>query len=187
MEKDAERVLDALGERLKFFTQIGVEFIPSPASSRQSRYLSLREEILRCQRCGLARERMNAVPGEGSLEAALMFVGEAPGRDEDIQGKPFVGRAGQLLTKIIQAMSFRREEVYITNVVKCRPPKNRTPHREEIEKCRGYLLEQIQIINPRVIVTLGKVAADFFIQSPMGMTALRGQFHEFGAIRIMPT
>ena len=187
MAKEAEKFLSALEERLKFFSQLGVEFIPSPASSRDYRYLVLKERILNCHQCSLGQGRTKAVPGEGNLEAELMFVGEAPGRDEDIQGRPFVGRAGQLLTKIIQAMNFRREEVFITNVVKCRPPNNRTPHRDEIERCKGYLLQQIQIINPRVIVTLGKVAADFFIQSQMRMTAIRGQFHEFGSIRIMPT
>lgn len=116
-----------------------------------------------------------------------MFVGEAPGRDEDIQGRPFVGRAGQLLTKIIHAMQFKREEVYITNIVKCRPPENRNPHKEEIEMCQDYLREQLEMIKPEVIVTLGKVAADLFIQSKLGMTALRGSFYEFNNIKVMPT
>jgi DNA polymerase len=116
-----------------------------------------------------------------------MFVGEAPGRDEDIQGRPFVGRAGQLLTKIIHAMKFKREEVYITNIVKCRPPENRNPHKQEIEMCQDYLREQLEMIKPEVIVTLGKVAADFFIQSKLGMTALRGSFYEFNNIKVMPT
>ena len=187
MGKKADKILDDLGERLKFFSQIGVDFIPSEATSKDSAYLPLKEQILACQKCPLFRERKNAVPGEGSFEAELMFVGEAPGRDEDIQGRPFVGRAGQLLTRIINAMGFQRAEVYITNVVKCRPPQNRTPHREEIEECKGYLLEQIDLVEPRVIVTLGKVATDFFIRSRQGMTALRGEFREFGQIRIMPT
>ena len=116
-----------------------------------------------------------------------MFVGEAPGRDEDIQGRPFVGRAGQLLTKIIHAMQFKREEVYITNIVKCRPPENRNPHKEEIEMCQDYLREQLEMIKPKVIVTLGKVAADLFIQSKLRMTALRGSFYEFNNIKVMPT
>lgn len=187
MRKEAEKLITELKERVSFFSQLGVEFISSPASSRDSLYFSVRERILRCRKCSLSEERKNSVPGEGSLKAELMFIGEAPGRDEDIQGRPFVGKAGQLLTKIINAMDFRREEVYITNVVKCRPPNNRTPHKEEIEKCKGYLLEQIKLVNPRVIVTLGRVAADFFIKSRQGMTALRGDFYEFGQIRIMPT
>lgn len=187
MGKEAEKLLTELEERLQYFSQLGIEFVPSASASRDSLYRAIKEKILNCQKCGLSQGRTNAVPGEGTLEADLLFVGEAPGRDEDRQGRPFVGRAGQLLTKIIHAMKFRREEVYITNVVKCRPPENRTPQREEIEQCKDYLLQQIQMINPRVIVTLGKVATDFFIKSRMGMTSLRGQFHEFGSIRIMPT
>jgi DNA polymerase len=185
--KEAEKLLGQLVERVSYLSELGVEFIPSPSSSRDSLYPALREKILNCQRCGLSRERIHAVPGEGNLEADLMFVGEAPGREEDIRGRPFVGKAGQLLTRIIQAMKFTREEVYITNVVKCRPPQNRTPRREEMEKCKPYLLQQIQMINPRVIVSLGKVATDFFVKSRMGMTSLRGQFYEFGPIRVMPT
>lgn len=187
MGKEAEKLIIDLEERLKFLSQLGVEFLSSPASSKDSLYLSLKERILECQKCSLSKQRKNAVPGEGSLDAELMFVGEAPGRDEDIQGRPFVGKAGQLLTKIINAMDFCREEVYITNVVKCRPPDNRTPRREEIEKCKGHLLEQIKLVSPLVIVSLGKVATDFFIKSRLGMTALRGEFYEFGQIRIMPT
>ena len=187
MEKEAERLLSELEERLRYFSQLGIEFIPSPSASKDSLYQAIKDRILDCQKCGLSKGRTSAVPGEGTLETDLMFVGEAPGRDEDIQGRPFVGRAGQLLTKIINAMRFSREEVYITNVVKCRPPDNRTPRREEVEECKSFLLQQIQIVNPRVIVTLGKVATDFFIKSQMGMTSLRGQFHEFGSIRIMPT
>ena len=187
MGKEAEKLISDLEERLKFLSQIGVDFISSPTTSIDELYLSLRERVITCQKCPLSKERKNAVPGEGDLKAALMFIGEAPGRDEDIQGKPFVGRAGQLLTKIINAMNFQREEVYITNVVKCRPPNNRTPSREEIEKCQDYLFEQIKLINPRVIVTLGKVSTDFFIKSRKTMSALRVTFHDFGQIRIMPT
>ncbi len=187
MEKEAEKLISDLEERVKLFSQLGVEFISSRVCSDDSSYQSLRNRILECQKCPLSRERIKAVPGEGNLEAELMFVGEAPGRDEDIQGKPFVGKAGQLLTKIIQAMSLQREEVYITNVVKCRPPNNRTPQKPEIEECQVYLIEQIKMISPRVIVTLGRVATDFFIKSRLSMTSLRGEFHDFGSIQIMPT
>lgn len=186
MEKRAEKLLDNLEERLKFFSQIGIEFI-SPPSSSAPLFQPLQERILQCQECTLSQGRRNAVPGEGNLGAELMFVGEAPGQDEDIQGRPFVGKAGQLLTKIINAMHFRREDVYITNVVKCRPPNNRTPHREEIRKCQNYLLEQIEMIKPKVIVSLGKVATDFFVRSSLGMTALRGDFYEFNKIQVRPT
>jgi DNA polymerase len=148
---------------------------------------ALEQKILACILCPLAKTRTKAVPGEGDYSASLMFVGEGPGADEDIQGRPFVGRAGQLLTKIIAAMGFKREEVYITNVIKCRPPQNRTPFREEVEKCRPYLLAQVEAIAPRVIVTLGKTATDFFHPSTAPMSALRNHFVEYGKIPVMPT
>lgn len=116
-----------------------------------------------------------------------MFIGEAPGREEDLQGKPFVGRAGQLLTKVIQAMNYRREDVYITNIVKCRPPNNREPNQNEINECKAYLFEQIATIQPKVIVTLGNVPTHFFIPSKSGVTSLRGTFHPFEDILVMPT
>lgn len=169
-------------EKLKFLSLLGVEFV-----TRESSVLSLEETILNCQKCPLAQTRTHAVPGEGDLNAELMFIGEAPGRDEDMQGRPFVGRAGQLLTKIIHAMKFQRDEVYITNIVKCRPPGNKNPQGIEIASCKDYLLAQIELINPKVIVTLGKVAADFFIRSSLGITALRGDFYDFDNIKVMPT
>ncbi|MGD2295226.1 MAG: uracil-DNA glycosylase [Candidatus Aminicenantes bacterium] len=182
MENKAKKFLADLEERVKFFSQIGVEFI-----AQDSPFFSLKQTILNCQKCALSQARQNAVPGEGSIKAELMFVGEAPGRDEDIQGRPFVGRAGQLLTKIINAMKFQREDVYITNVVKCRPPDNRNPFQEEMQSCREYLLRQIDLINPKVIVTLGRVAAGFCLQSKLSMTALRGNFYDFQGIKVMPT
>lgn len=185
MEKKAEKLLLDLEEKLNFLSELGAEFIFSSKDS--SSFSSLESRILRCDRCSLSQTRKNAVPGEGNLKAELMFVGEAPGYDEDIQARPFVGKAGQLLTKIIQAMKFEREDVYITNVLKCRPPNNRTPHREEVERCKPYLLEQIETIKPKVIVALGKVATDFFIPSNLGMMGLRGNFHEFQKIQVMPT
>jgi DNA polymerase len=183
LAKDPDKILGEVEEKLKFLSLLGVEFV-----SRESTVVSLEETILHCQKCPLAQTRTHAVPGEGSLNADLMFIGEAPGRDEDIQGRPFVGRAGQLLTKIIHAMTFQRDEVYITNIVKCRPPGNRNPQGDEIASCKDYLLAQIETINPKVIVTLGKVAADFFIRSSLGMTALRGDFYDIdNNIRVMPT
>ncbi len=182
MDNRAEKLLDDFEERLKYFSQIGVEFI-----TLESPYLDLEQNILKCRLCALAETRTHAVPGEGSIKTDIMFVGEGPGRDEDIQGRPFVGRAGQLLTKIINAMKFQRNEVYITNIVKCRPPNNRNPQRDEMDSCKDYLLRQIELIDPKVIVTLGKVAASFFIQTDLGMTALRGNFHEFQGIKVMPT
>jgi uracil-DNA glycosylase family 4 len=190
LKKRADDIVDHLKRDLDYLSDLGFEFVFSQEKDdgqRQSLLLSLQEKILRCTLCPLAAGRKNAVPGEGDFDARLMFVGEAPGADEDIQGRPFVGRAGQLLTKIIEAMKFRREDVFITNVVKCRPPSNRTPARAEIQKCRPYLLAQIQAIQPRVIVSLGKIATDFFVPSAAGMSLLRGNLHEFGKILVMPT
>jgi uracil-DNA glycosylase len=193
-------------ERLKFFAEIGTDFItrdevrPDPAPDRASEpgaspgpdvgpeLESVRERVLACLKCGLGRTRTLAVPGEGDPRAALMFVGEGPGHDEDVQGRPFVGRAGQLLTKIIAAMGYERSQVYITNIVKCRPPENRVPHRDEVEACSPYLLEQVRAIGPKVIVTLGKSAADFFFpDAPAAMTRLRGTFREWNGVDVMPT
>src|SRR5437764_8756699 len=111
-----------------------------------------------CDKCRLAKTRTNAVYGVGNPNADLMFIGEAPGRDEDLKGEPFVGRAGQLLTDIIKAMKLTRDDVYIANVIKCRPPENRNPEADELEQCRPYILRQIELIKPKVIVTLGKFA-----------------------------
>jgi len=140
-----------------------------------------------CRFCPLFQGRTQAVPGEGNCQARLMFVGEAPGRDEDRQGRPFVGRAGQLLTKIIEAMGFKRQDVYIANVVKCRPPENRTPRPDEVKACSPYLLRQIELINPRVIVALGKIAAEFLLQTDKSISDLRGHFGQFEGIPVMPT
>lgn len=182
LSKDPDILLSDVEEELKFLSQLGVGFI-----TRETPAVSLDEAILNCQKCPLAQTRKHAVPGEGNLNAELMFIGEGPGRDEDEQGRPFVGRAGQLLTRIIHAMQYKRDEVYITNIVKCRPPGNRNPQGNEIASCRDYLLSQIQMIDPKVIVTLGKVAADFFIRSSLGMTALRGDFYDFQGVKVMPT
>jgi uracil-DNA glycosylase family 4 len=140
-----------------------------------------------CTLCDLHKFRTHAVPGEGNWEAELMFIGEGPGRDEDLQGRPFVGRAGQLLRKIIAAMTFREDEVYITNMVKCRPPENRVPHTEEIEACSRYLIRQIELIRPKVIVTLGRTPTDHFVPGREGMTARRGRFGSYLGIPVMPT
>ena len=144
-------------------------------------------QVLVCQLCPLHRLRTKAVPGEGDRSAELMFIGEAPGRDEDAQGRPFVGRAGQLLRKIIAAMTFREDEVYITNIVKCRPPDNRVPLREEEEACSPYLVRQIELMRPRVIVTLGKTPTDYFVPGRESMTARRGRWGDYRGIPVMPT
>ncbi|MCX7975411.1 MAG: uracil-DNA glycosylase [Candidatus Aminicenantes bacterium] len=189
MKSSPEDKLNQIKEYFKFLNEIGVDFLDSCCEvGPRSWFLpQIEKAILNCQRCSLAQKRLKAVPGEGNWQAKLMFVGEAPGEEEDKQGRPFVGRAGQLLTKIIEAMNFKREEVFITNVVKCRPPENRLPRQEEIVKCSPYLEAQIRLINPKVIVALGKVAADFFIPGNLGMGQLRGNFFYYRGIPIMPT
>ena len=156
-----------------------------PRSARTLEEISA--EVRKCRRCGLAAGRTHAVPGEGHSKAPILFVGEGPGHDEDVQGRPFVGRAGQLLTRIIEAMGFQRSEVFIANIVKCRPPENRVPHREEAEACAPFLLEQITVLRPRVIVTLGKTAVDFFLPNVKAMSSIRGHFQEWHGLPVMPT
>jgi DNA polymerase len=141
-----------------------------------------------CVKCGeLSRCRHSVVFGVGNPRAEIMFVGEAPGRDEDMQGEPFVGRAGELLTKIIVAMGFKREDVYIANVLKCRPPENRTPLPDEIANCLPYLLSQIELIKPKIIVALGATAVRGLLDVQLGITKMRGHWYTFRDIPIMPT
>ncbi len=137
------------------------------------------EKIRKCRKCELGSLRKNAVPGEGSPAAQIAFVGEGPGADEDAQGRPFVGRAGQLLDKIIKAMGLKREDVYICNVIKCRPPENRDPKPEEIINCLPYLQQQLELINPKIIVALGAHAARSLLNNNKAIGQLRGQFHEY--------
>lgn len=131
------------------------------ASTKIEQLKKIEEQIKKCTKCPLYESRTNAVLGEGSVNAKIMFIGEAPGRNEDLQGRPFVGQAGKLLTEALKAIGLEREEVYITNVIKCRPPNNRDPTKEEIITCTPYLEKQIDIIDPDIIVTLGKFATQF--------------------------
>jgi uracil-DNA glycosylase family 4 len=147
----------------------------------------IRDDIGDCTRCGLCRQRTHVVFGVGSPTARLMFIGEGPGADEDQKGEPFVGRAGQLLTKIIESMGMDRREVYIANVVKCRPPENRTPLPDEIATCSPFLFQQILAIRPRVIVSLGTPATQTVLGTRDTITRLRGTFQEIDGIRVMPT
>jgi DNA polymerase len=139
------------------------------------------EEVRQCRTCGLGSSRTNAVPGEGNPDARIMFIGEAPGADEDAQGRPFVGRAGQLLDKIITACGLKRSDVFIGNILKCRPPENRDPRAEEIISCLPYLQKQIEIIEPEIIVALGAHAARTLLNTTKSIGQLRGQFHEYYA------
>ena len=148
----------------------------------------IREELGDCRRCKLCEERNSIVFGEGNPDARLVFVGEGPGRDEDAQGRPFVGRAGQLLTRIIKAMKLEREDVYICNVVKCRPPGNRNPEPDEVASCEPFLAKQIRSINPEVIVCLGSVATGLLLKlKNFRMGQLRGTFHNYEDSKLMVT
>ena len=160
---------------------------PRPSANAAS-LQALRTMIGDCRLCKLCAGRTNLVFGVGNPNARLMFVGEGPGRDEDLQGEPFVGRAGQLLTDIItKGMGLRREDVYIANVVKCRPPENRNPEPDEVAACEPFLKKQIELIHPEVIVALGKFAVQTLLQSKMPITKLRGQWHSYQGIKLMPT
>ncbi len=154
----------------------------------QSMNLSeLRDQIGDCQRCSLGKTRTRLVFGSGNEQARLMFVGEAPGRDEDRQGLPFVGEAGQILTRLITAMGLTREQVYIANLLKCRPPNNRNPHQDEVSTCTPFLQQQLEIIKPELIVALGTFAAQYLLEDKQAISSLRGRFHDFNGIPLMPT
>jgi DNA polymerase len=162
---------------------------PVPLYSDPAAALSaIRADIGDCTRCKLhALGRRQIVFGTGNPAADLMFVGEAPGGDEDVQGVPFVGRAGQLLTKIIEAIDLKREDVYIANVIKCRPPQNRNPEPDEVETCEPFLFRQIDIIKPKVIVALGKFAAQTLLRSDAPISRLRGQVLDYRGAKLIPT
>lgn len=146
------------------------------------------EDVVRnCRLCSLCETRKNVVFGKGNNRAKLVFVGEAPGADEDLQGEPFVGKAGQKLTQIITAMGLSRDEVYIANVLKCRPPNNRNPLPHEIELCEPYLIAQLEIIKPKVICALGTFAAQTLLKTEQPISKLRGRFHTYHGIKLMPT
>ncbi|OGD21573.1 MAG: hypothetical protein A2Y69_10785 [Candidatus Aminicenantes bacterium RBG_13_59_9] len=204
MDNEAKRQLDRTEERIRFFEEIGAEFLFRPGTPADAAgetaappaffpagegggLEDLNAEVLACRKCALSGTRTRAVPGEGNPAARLMFVGEAPGAEEDLQGRPFVGRAGRLLDRIIVAMGFERRDVYIANILKCRPPQNRDPLPEEVRACSPYLLRQVDKIRPAVIVALGKPAANFFSGRDAAITVLRGRFFEFNGIQVMAT
>ncbi len=191
-----------LKESLETLRLSGVEFLPgsikkgelapeSPKSisnGKREILIALRDQVLHCQKChDLAAKRTHVVFGAGSANAKLLFVGEAPGHDEDLQGLPFVGRAGQLLTQIIEAIGLTRRDVFICNVLKCRPPGNRNPLPEEIINCEPFLLQQIQTIQPRVICALGTFAAQTLMKSGQPISSLRGRFHDYRGTKLMCT
>lgn len=167
--------------------------LPAPRAAAEPRatptiqLAQLAASVRDCQRCRLHQGRTQVVFGSGNPEAELVFVGEAPGHDEDVQGEPFVGAAGQLLTRIIEAMGLRREQVYILNVIKCRPPHNRNPQPDELAACWPILQEQLACLQPKVICALGTFAAQTLLQTEETISRLRGRFHPLGTLQVMPT
>ena len=193
---------DPFRDHISFFEELGVTGVsrdrqwrvrPSDGGAGEGpsgaggRLELLREELGPCTRCALHSTRTNLVYGVGNPDADLMFVGEAPGRDEDAQGIPFVGRAGQLLTKIIEAIDLRRDDVYIANVIKCRPPKNRNPEPVEVATCEPFLFGQIDAIRPKVIVALGAFAVRTLLQNDEAISRLRGQVFDYRGAKLVPT
>jgi len=158
---------------------------PQPSSSGPLG--SLAAEVAACQACGLAATRTHTVPGEGALKPDILFIGEGPGADEDAQGRPFVGRSGKLLTKMINAMGYRRREVFIGNIVKCRPPGNRAPTPDEMAGCIPYLKRQIAVIKPKIIICLGATATRGLVQEKLPIGKARGQWRKFEGIPVMLT
>jgi uracil-DNA glycosylase len=171
---------------LGYLKGMGIDALPSSLPSRPA-LKEVRMALGDCKRCKLHRTRKTLVFGEGNDRATLMFVGEGPGYDEDVQGRPFVGKAGQLLTKIIESIQLKREEVYIANIVKCRPPQNRNPEPDEIIACLPFLQKQIQTIEPKIICALGAFAAQSLLQTGEKISSLRGRPFDLGGIRVIPT
>ena len=179
----------ALKELISYFEILkerGIDYVPVK-NTRLTKLIEHEQHVKNCKKCPLYTTRHNVVFGEGNLNASLMFIGEAPGAQEDLQGKPFIGEAGKLLTKIISAMKMSRKDVYIANILKCRPPKNRDPNREEIENCLPYLIEQINLINPKIICALGKISAQTLLNTDAPISKIRGKIYDFNGIKVIPT
>jgi len=195
--KELRELVDSLSDWLRYQRRLGWKGLPPEAlapspepEGAEEKILSLEEiraEMGECRRCKLYGGRTHLVFGDGSPDARLMFVGEGPGADEDRQGVPFVGAAGQLLNKMLGRLGLRREEVYIANIVKSRPPNNRDPEPDEIAACLPFLEKQIKAIHPRVIVTLGRIATHALLGTKEPLTRLRGRWQRYGDIRVMPT
>jgi DNA polymerase len=197
---DRAFLAEQISERLRFYHSItGVGLAkdarreapapaPAPASVRREETLEdVRSDLGECTRCRLHEKRTQIVFGVGNPRARLMFIGEGPGHEEDRQGVPFVGAAGQLLTKIIHAINLTREDVYIANVVKCRPPNNREPEPDEVEACRPFLDRQIDAVGPKVICALGRVSALNLLRSDEGISRLRGRVFPYRGAKLVPT
>ncbi len=191
LAQEMQQVLCSLQEYVHCQKEEGVEglptHLPEPVFSKAQLLAEIRRELGDCKRCKLHPHRKNIVFGTGNPEARLVFVGEGPGGDEDIQGKPFVGRAGQLLTKIINSINLAREEVYIANIIKCRPPKNRNPEPDEIKACEPFLIKQLDAIQPKIICALGTFAAQTLLETDEKISRLRGRFIPFRNSKLIAT
>ncbi len=186
MKEEVIELVKDIKNYLSYLKELEFEAIPLEKDSRY--YLEeIKREIRNCRKCRLNNHRRNIVFGKGNERARLMLIGEAPGNEEDIRGEPFVGMAGELLTKMLKAIDLSREEVYITNVVKCHPPKNRDPQPDEIEACKPFLIRQIKAINPKIIWALGNISAKTLLNSDKRISELRGRFYEHEGIKIIPT
>ncbi|WP_246167887.1 uracil-DNA glycosylase [Thermosulfurimonas marina] len=192
--EDVKEFIRLLGSYLEYLEALGVEAVPAYPEIKSfldldplvpSTLPELEAEIRRCRKCPLHRTRTQAVPGEGPCPSEIMIVGEAPGREEDLEGRPFVGQAGRLLQKMLQAIGLERTQVYITNVVKCRPPGNRTPESEELRACRPYLARQIRLVKPKVILALGAVAARSLLLEEGPLSKLRGRPHRIDGLQVV--
>jgi len=192
---EIQDIIKSLKIQLETWDSFGISTLPKCGSNSSglsetdtTTLESLKPQVLSCTKCAeLASHRTQVVFGVGNSKAELVFVGEAPGFEEDKQGEPFVGKAGQLLTKIIEAMGFKREEVYICNVLKCRPPQNRNPSPEEVANCEPFLKQQLAFLQPKALVALGKFAAQTLLLTETPISRLRGKFHEYEGVPLMPT
>ncbi|MGO8988986.1 MAG: uracil-DNA glycosylase [bacterium] len=194
MDENVDEMIGNLKSYLEYLKGIGIAFLPtSEAGSEEATRTEIltlaevRKELGDCKRCKLHRARRTIVFGEGNEKSSLMVIGEGPGYDEDVQGRPFVGKAGQLLTKILQSINLPREEVYITNIIKCRPPQNRNPEPDEIQSCNPFLMKQIAVIQPRIICALGAFSAQTLLKTDTKITALRGKLFDLEGIKVIPT
>jgi DNA polymerase len=194
MDRSMAEIISDLKSYLEYLKGIGIVSLPCSEiehdALRPSRILTLeevRKELGDCKRCKLHRTRRTIVFGEGNEKATLMFIGEGPGYEEDVQGRPFVGRAGQLLTKIIQSVNLSREAVYIANLIKCRPPQNRNPEADEIQSCSPFLMKQMDVIQPKIICALGTFSAQALLKTDAKISALRGEFFDLEGIKVIPT
>jgi uracil-DNA glycosylase family 4 len=194
MDENLNELISDLKTYLEYLKGMGIVSLPAsemkadePSQSTMITLKDVRKELGDCKRCKLHRGRKTIVFGEGNEKATLMLIGEGPGYDEDVQGRPFVGKAGQLLTKILQSINLPREEVYIANIIKCRPPQNRNPELDEIQSCSPFLMKQIHVIQPKIICALGTFSTQTLLKTDAKITALRGKVYDLEGIKVMPT